>query len=128
TANADRFMNVFLQIRVEHMLQQTWETMVIFRDDEDKPIGAFDLHREFAVFERFAGIIHANRNFPNVDQFRFDIAPFRYFTEDEIGRGFGQSTLPRRADNDRKKNRSNYFLRSHASICRTRIANLTMSE
>src|SRR5207237_3842656 len=36
---------------------QTWETMVIFRDDEDKPIGAIDGHREFAVLEGFAGVI-----------------------------------------------------------------------
>src|SRR5437762_5903451 len=126
--NSNCFMDVFLQVCIEHMLQETWETMVIFRNDEDKPIGAIDGHREFAVLKSFAGVIHSNGNFPDVDQFGFDVATFCNFAENKVGRGLGQSTLSRRADDDRKKNRSNYFLRSHAPICRTRIANLTMSE
>ena len=69
-------MDVFLQVCIEHMLQETWETMVIFRNDEDKPIGAIDRHREFAVLKSFAGVIHANGNFPDVGQFGFDVAAF----------------------------------------------------
>src|SRR5438477_11904578 len=36
-ANTDRFVNIFFQVRIEHMFQQTWETMVIFWDDEIRP-------------------------------------------------------------------------------------------
>src|SRR5207244_1962175 len=56
-ANTDCFVNIFFQVRIEHMFQQTWETMVIFWDDENKAIGAIDRHREFAVLERLAGVI-----------------------------------------------------------------------
>src|SRR5205823_770678 len=33
-ANTDCLVNVFFQVCVEHMLQQTWETVIIFRNDE----------------------------------------------------------------------------------------------
>src|SRR5262249_23208613 len=43
TANPGGLMDVFLQVRVEHMLQQTRKTVVILRDNEDERVGV--VHR-----------------------------------------------------------------------------------
>ena len=69
-------MNVFLQICIEDMFQQTRKTMIVFRRNEDQSIGPADRGSKLAVLERFAGVIHADRNFPGIDQFDFDIAAF----------------------------------------------------
>ena len=58
------------------MFQQTWETVIVFRDDEDKTVGSCDRGRELRVLKRFTGVVHADGNFPDVDQFRLDIAAF----------------------------------------------------
>src|SRR6266581_4525897 len=113
TTNADCFVDVFLQVCIEDMFQQAWETVIVFRDHEDKSVSPRDPCRELAVFERFAGVIHRHRNFPDVDQFGFNIFAFRHFAENEISSGFGQAALPRCTDNDREKNGSSYILRSH---------------
>ena len=63
--------------------------MIVLRHHKDEAIGARHCRREFAVFERFAGVVHADGNFPDIDQFRFDIVAFRYFVENEICRRFG---------------------------------------
>jgi hypothetical protein len=70
------------------MLQQAWETVIVFRGYDDQAVGALDRGAELAVLERFAGVIHPNGNFPDVDQFRCDIASFRCFTKNEICGGF----------------------------------------
>src|SRR5206468_7761605 len=49
TANANRFMDVFLQVCIEYMLQQPWETVIVFRDDEDQSVGSRDCCRELVV-------------------------------------------------------------------------------
>src|SRR5262249_58240468 len=41
-ADADGFVDIFFQVCIEHMLQQTGETMIVFRNDEDESIGAAD--------------------------------------------------------------------------------------
>jgi hypothetical protein len=50
--------------------------MIVFRRNEDQSIGPADRGSKLAVLERFAGVIHADRNFPGIDQFDFDIAAF----------------------------------------------------
>jgi hypothetical protein len=73
------------------------------------------------------GVIHRHWNFPDVDQFGFDIGAFRYFAENEIGHGFGQAPLPWSADNDRKENGSSRALHGYASICRGNLGKLTIN-
>jgi hypothetical protein len=50
--------------------------MIVFRNNQDETIGASDSRGELTVLKRFAGVIHSDGNFPDVDQFRFDIAAF----------------------------------------------------
>ncbi len=58
------------------MFQQPWKTVILFRNNEDQAIGASDSGGELTVLKRFAGVIHSDENFPDVDQLRVDIAAF----------------------------------------------------
>src|SRR3954468_7991244 len=115
-------MDVFLQIRIQYVLQHTWKAVVIFRHNKNKAICARHCSREFAVLKCFAGVIHTNGDFPDVDQVRFGIATFRYFTEYEIRGRFRQTALSRRADHHRNENGPRDVLRCHAWTCRSRVA------
>ena len=56
-ANAGGFVNIFFQIRVEHMLQQAGKTVVVFWHNKDQCIGFVNGCRKFWIFESLTGII-----------------------------------------------------------------------
>src|SRR4029078_7766773 len=98
--------------------------MIVFRRYDDQTVSALNRSAELAVLQRFAGVIRANRNLPDVDQFSFDIGSVRCFSKNKLCRGFSEPALARGADNDREENGTTKLLIRHRWISRSNRSKL----
>ena len=92
-------MNVFLEICIQHMLQQARETMIVFRHDKDKRIGFIDCRGKFRVFERLTSVIDREADVSDIDQIGAHIGAFCDMIDHEMRGVFARATLPRRSQN-----------------------------
>src|SRR5205823_8712415 len=72
-ANPDRFVDVFLQIHVERVLQQPGETMIVLGRDYDETVATLDRVCEFRVLHLLAGVIEFHWQRAHIDKFRFHV-------------------------------------------------------
>src|SRR5437870_8302064 len=98
-ANPDRFVDVFLQIHVERVLQQPGETVIVLRRDDDETIAALDRGRKFRVLHLLAGVVEFHRQRAHIDEFRFHASALFGLIKDKARDVFALSALARSAQN-----------------------------
>src|SRR5678810_95657 len=63
-------MDVLLQATIENMLQQTGETVVVFRSNDHDSVGLCHRLRELRPHDSLAGVIDGNLHLGDIDELR----------------------------------------------------------
>src|SRR5437870_7943073 len=105
-ANPDRFVDVFLQLHVERVLQQPGETVIVLRRDDDETIAALDRGRKFRVLHLLAGVVEFHRQRAHIDEFGFHASALFYLIKDKARGVFAFPTLARSAENQWNEKRT----------------------
>src|SRR6266576_2449129 len=106
-------MDVFLQVRIEHMFQQTGETVIVFGNNQNKGVGLCNGGGKSAVLNGLSGIIDRKPDISDVDEIRSDVASFRHAIENEMRGVFAGPTLPGSPQDYRSKDRTSEILSIH---------------
>ena len=88
-------MDVFLQIHIERVLQQSGKTVIVLGCDDDQTIAALDRRRKFRVLHLFAGVIEFHRQRAHIDEFRFYAGALFGLFKHELRGVFAFAALPR---------------------------------
>ena len=94
----DSLVDVLGQVRVEHVLEQTWVAPVVLRGDEHERVGPVHRVRERGILGCLAGIVGRDRESRDVQKLGLDPVPLRHSLVDEPRRVLAHPTLPRCAE------------------------------
>ena len=100
-AQADRLVDVLLQVRVERVLEQTRIAVVVLRHDDDQRVGAVHLLGEAHVLDRLALVVKRELQVAYVYQLGLNALAPRDLAEHEARDRFAGATLTRGAEDDR---------------------------
>src|ERR1700674_2497179 len=102
-AKADRFVDVFFEVRVESMFQQAGVTVIVFRRHDDQTIAALPFLGELWDLDLLACIVHRQAESTHIDQFRFHTRALLRFLENKLRGVLAAPTLPWCAENHGKE-------------------------
>ncbi len=103
-ADPHRLMDVFLQVRIQHVLEQARVAVVVLRRHDHQRIRTGHGRGELRILDRFAGVAGRERDISNVDQLGLDPVPFPNLFQYKPGDPFARAALADRAENDWNKN------------------------
>src|SRR2546429_3557173 len=103
-------MDVFLQIHVEGVLQQSRETVIVLRRYDDETVAALDRRRKFRVLHLLTSVIELHRQRTHIDEFRFHAGALFCLLKNKPRSVFAFPALPGGAEDHWNKKRAFHLL------------------